>query len=80
MQNYFKRSTIVPLTWLFDLLKKVLFIYLVLERGEEEEREEKHECVKETLSGCLSQAPSWDLSCKPGMCPDWDSNPQPFCL
>ena len=24
--------------------------------------------------------PTGDLACNPGMCPDWESNPQPFGL
>ena len=34
------------------------------------------------MCGCLSYAPYWgpDLVQKPGMCPDWESNKQPFGL
>ena len=40
----------------------------------EGEREgEKHQCV--VASGA---APTGDLACNPGMCPDWKSNQQPF--
>ena len=40
----------------------------------EEEREgEKHQCV------VASHAPlTGDLACNPGMCPEWESNQQPF--
>ena len=50
------------------------FIYLFLERGREGEREgEKHQCV------AASHAPRiGDLAYNPGMCPDWESNQQPF--
>ena len=32
------------------------------------------------MRGCLSRAPYWgpDLVHNPGMCPDWESNQQPF--
>ena len=46
------------------------------ERGREGEREgEKHQCV--VASHALSTG---DLAPKPGMCPDWISNWQPFGL
>ena len=49
------------------------FIYLFLERGREREREgEKHQCV------VASHTQPGDLACNPGMCPDWELNPQPF--
>ena len=51
------------------------FIYLFLrERGRQGEREgEKHQCV------VASQGPTTgDLAHNPGMCPDWESNWQPF--
>ena len=60
------------------ILFKYIFqaIYLFLERGEgrEGEREgEKHQCV------VAPHAPSnGELAHNPGMCPDWESNPQPF--
>ena len=50
----------------FDFHLCILFfffkdcIYLFLERRREVEREgEKHRCVRETLIGCLSFAPTW---------------------
>ena len=30
------------------------------------------------MCGCLSVPPTGDLACTPGMCPDWESNQQPF--
>ena len=30
------------------------------------------------MCGCLSRAPIGDLTCNPGMCPDWESNRRPF--
>ena len=29
---------------------------------------------------CLSYTPTGALACNPGMCPDWESNRQPFGL
>ena len=46
------------------------FIYLFLERGRERE---KHQCVVAS-----HVAPTGNLAHKPGMCPDWESNWQPF--
>ena len=59
------------------LKKKILFIYLFFrERGREGEREgEKHPCV---VVSCA--APTGDLACNLGMCPDWESNRRPFGL
>ena len=53
----------------------ILFI-LFLERGREGEREgEKHQGVVAS-----HVAPTGDLACNPGMCPDWESNRRPFGL
>ena len=50
------------------------FIYLLLERGREGEREkQKHQCVVATWV-----PPTGDLTSNPGMCPDWESNWRPF--
>ena len=50
------------------------FIYLLLERVREGEREGvKHQCV---VASYLP--PTGDLACNPGMCPDWELNWQPF--
>ena len=32
------------------------------------------------MCGGLSRAPTGDLVCNPGMCPDWEWNQQPFGL
>ena len=46
------------------------FIYLLLERVRDGEREgEKHQCV---VASCAP--PAGDLAVNPGMCPDWESN------
>ena len=58
------------------------FIYSFLERrqGREKERErnidgwEKHPLVASHMP------PTRDMACNPGMCPDWESNQQPFSL
>ena len=52
-----------------------LRFYLLLERGEREgERKgEKHQCV---VASHVSR--TGDLACNPGICPDWESNHQPF--
>ena len=51
-----------------------IFIYLLLDRVREGERKgEKHQGV------VTSHVPSTgDLARNPGMCPNWDSNQQPF--
>ena len=46
------------------------------ETGREREREgEKLQCVVVSHT-----PPTGDLACNPGMCPDWESNQQPFGL
>ena len=46
------------------------------QRGREEERKgEKHQCMVTS-----PMPPTGDLACNPGMCPDWESNWQPFTL
>ena len=46
------------------------------ERGREGEREgEKDQCVV-----AFHVAPTRNLACNPGMCPDWESNQRPFGL
>ena len=47
-------------------------MYLFLQKGQERE-EEKHSCV---VASCTP--PTGDLACNPGMCPDRESNWQPF--
>ena len=67
----------------FDTEVFILFIYfkrfylfMFRERGREGDREgEKHQCVVAS-----HVAPTGDLVCNPGMCPDWESNQQPFGL
>ena len=55
------------------------FLRLYLFTFRERRREgEKHQCVRDTLIGCLSGTPTGDLACNPGMCPDWEWNQRPF--
>ena len=56
----------------FKILKNILFIFR--EKGREEEREgEKHQCV---VASCPPS--TGDLALNPGLCPEWESNQQPF--
>ena len=52
------------------------YLFIFRQRGREGEREgKKYQCV------VVSRAPHIeDLACNPGMCPDWESNWQPFGL
>ena len=55
----------------FHFLKR-FYLFIFRESGREKEREaEKHQCVREASMGCFS---AHNL----GMCPDWESNQQPF--
>ena len=59
--------------YLFIFLK-IFYLFISRQRGREREREgEKHHCVVASLL-----LPTGDLTCNPGMCPDWEFNPQPF--
>ena len=49
------------------------FIHLFLERGKGGRKRGKHQCVVASHT-----PPTGDLACNPGMCPDWESNQQPF--
>ena len=55
---------------MFFFLRFYVFIF---REGKEERKRGKHQCV------FVSHAtPTWDLTCNPGMCPDWESNQRPF--
>ena len=55
---------------------KRFYLFIFREKGGEGEREgEKHRCV---VASCV--LPAADLAHNPGMCPDWESNQQPFSL
>ena len=58
------------------------FIYLVFrERGREGETEgEKHQCINVWLPLMFSPRPPVDLAHNLGVCPDWESNLEPFDL
>ena len=57
---------------IFIFLRFYLFIFR--ERGREGEREgEEQHCVVASHA-----PPTGDLAHNPGMCPDWESNRQPF--
>ena len=59
----------VPLDFLKKFLK-ILLIYFFRERGKEGEREgEKHPGMVASHT-----PPTGDLTCNPGMCPDWEWN------
>ena len=50
------------------------YLFIFRERGRDGEREgEKQQCVVASHT-----PPTGDLAHNPGMCPDWESNQQPF--
>ena len=50
------------------------YLFIFRDSGREGEREEeKYQCV---VASCTPHAE--DLACNPGMCPDWESNQQPY--
>ena len=53
----------------------ILFIFLLLERGEEREKERERN-INVWLP--LTCPPTEVLDCNPGMCPDWELNRWPF--
>ena len=57
-----------------SFFKKRFYLFILRERRREGERErEKHQCV------VASHVPPTDEQARnPGMCPDWESNQQPF--
>ena len=58
----------------FTLFLKRFHLFIFSERERERERQgEKHQCVVASHT-----SPAGDLTCNPGMCPDWESNQQPF--
>ena len=53
---------------------KRFYLFIFGEKGRERQREgEKHQCVVASHT-----PPIGDLPHNPGMCPDWESNRQPF--
>ena len=73
--SYSTPFQILPIDWYFlDFLKR---FYLFLGRGEGREKERERN-INVWLP--LMCPPTGDLNCNPGMCPDWESNQQPFGL
>ena len=58
-------------TWVVLIPYLYKFFNLFLERGDGKTEREKHQCVI---------ASHTDRARKPGMCPDWETNKQPFGL
>ena len=58
-------------SFLFFFLRSYIFIFR--ERGKRGRKREKHQCV---VASHVS--PTGHLACDPSMCPDWESNRQPF--
>ena len=59
---------------IFKKYFKRFYLFIFRQKGMEKEGE-KHECVDASR-----MPPTGDLTCNPGMCPDWESNQQPFGL
>ena len=57
----------------FFLLFKILFIQFQ-RKGKGERKRGR----KTSMCGCLSHNPHWGLAHNPSICPDWESNWQPF--
>ena len=52
----------------------IIYLFIPREKGKEGEREgEKHQCVV-----AFRTPATGDLALNPGVCPDWESNLQPF--
>ena len=59
---------------MYILFFKRFYLFIFRERGRGGEREgEKHNCVVASY-----KSPTGDLAHNPGICPDWESNRQPF--
>ena len=56
---------------IFKSLKR--FYLFIFREGKGEKEGEKHQCVVAS-----HEPPTGDLAHNPGMCPDWESNQQPF--
>ena len=52
-----------------NIFLNILFIFLERVEGREKREGEKHQCVDASHA-----PPNGDLSCNPGMCPDWELN------
>ena len=70
-----------PVYFLKIFLNKFLNLFIFRYRGKEREREgEKLRHVRGTSISCFLHASQWGQAHNPGMCPDQESNQQPFAL
>ena len=68
-----RRQCGTEISGIIFILFKRFYLFIFRQRGREGER------GRETLMcGCLSSTPYWGPGPHPGMCPDWESNQQPF--
>ena len=65
-------ATLILFYFIFIFKGFCLFIFRQRER-EGKRKGEKYQCV---VASCM--LPTEDLACNPGLCPDWESNWQPF--
>ena len=71
-----KKAVVVVITCMSFSFFLRFYLFIFRQRGREGEREgEKHQCVVAS-----HVPPTGDLAYDPGMCPDWESNQQPFGL
>ena len=64
---------LTSLKQIFTYIFLRFYLFIFRERGREGGREgEKHHCVAASPT-----ASTGDLACNPGMCPDWESSPEP---
>ena len=68
------RVSFMEVTFFFFFFNLFIYLFIFRARGREGERQgEKHQCV---VASCVPL--TGDLACNPGMCPDWESNQEPF--
>ena len=65
---------------LFCTLFLLLLLFRFLNYFYREGKEGRKRGRETSMCGCLSCTPTGDPACNPGMCPDWESNWQPFGL
>ena len=56
------------------------FFNLKRREGRGKERKRNIDVREKRQLASLLHTPTEDQTCHPGMCPDWESNEQPFCL
>ena len=67
------------LYWLFLFFER-FYLLIFREKGREREgKGEKHQCERETI-GCLLYTLQPETTCNPVVCPDRESNEEPFVL